>query len=151
MKRCLLVRLISSPDEAIDPLPASPKSDYLTIEYASQVFIVVVQLPIFWATRFLILCLLASSFLFPLTSHYICIWGRCPQGRVATDCAVVERQRSCAIENIEDAGSKARRVTADRNAFEGQRTVVEDSAAAVSLGSTIPVAAPVLYCQIVEG
>jgi len=41
MKRCLLVRLISSPDEAIDPLPASPKSDYLTIEYASQVFIVV--------------------------------------------------------------------------------------------------------------
>ena len=40
MKRCLLVEWISSPDEAIDPLPASPKSDYLTIEYASQVFIV---------------------------------------------------------------------------------------------------------------
>src|SRR3990172_6788892 len=108
MKRCLLVRLISSPDEAIDPLPASPKSDYLTIEYASQVFIVV-RIPSFHrrctTSNFLGYPLSdplppCSSFLFPLTSHYICIWGRCPQGRVATDCAVVERQRSSAIDNI---------------------------------------------------
>ncbi len=42
MKPCLLVKLISPPDKVIDSLPASAKSDDLTIEYVAQVFIVVV-------------------------------------------------------------------------------------------------------------